>query len=188
PEIKNLIAYLRFIINPNDDNAFLTIINTPPRKIGSITLKKLIQFAKENKKSLFCSISDIEIKKIFKKNTFKNLQKFTVWIKKIIDMIDQDSLSILDKIIIDINYKEWLKNNSTDLKTNNFKIKNVDTLVKWIKQMLTGNAIEKPLNLFEIVAKFILRDIVDKKEENTDINTIRLMTLHASKGLEFPFV
>lgn len=188
PEIKNLIAYLRFIINPNDDNAFLTIINTPPRKIGSITLKKLIKFAKENKTSLFYSISNIEIKKIFKKNTFKNLQKFTFWIKNIIDMIDKDSLCILDKIIIDINYKEWLKKNSTDLKTNNFKIKNVDTLVKWIKQMLTGNEIEKPLNLFEIVAKFILRDIVDKKEENTHINKIHLMTLHASKGLEFPFV
>jgi len=188
PEIKNIIAYLRFIINPDDDNAFLKIVNIPPRKIGIITLKKLSQFAKKKKMSLFYSSFDIEIKKILTKYTLKNLQNFTTWIKDIIYMIEKDPFFVLDKIIIDIKYKEWLKNSSEDLKVSNFKIKNIDTLIKWIKQMLTGHNTEKPLNLSKIIAKFILRDIIDNKENYTHVNKIQLMTLHSAKGLEFPFV
>ncbi|CAL4044105.1 DNA helicase Rep [Buchnera aphidicola] len=188
PEIKNLIAYLRFIINPDDDITFLRIINTPPRKIGLITIKKLSLFAKQKNKSLFNSSFDVEIKKFLTKNTLKNLQNFTIWIKDLINMIEKDSFFILDKIIIDIKYKEWLKNSSTDLKIINCKIKNVDTLIKWIKQMLIGNKIEKPLDLSKVIEKFALRDIIDNKDNDTHIDKIKLMTLHGSKGLEFPFV
>lgn len=188
PEIKNIIAYLRLIINPNDDNAFLKIVNTPPRKIGLITLKKLTEFAKKKKTSLFYSSFDIEIKKFLTKYTVENLQNFTMWIKNIIDMAEKDPFFILDKIIVDIKYKEWLKSSSDDIKVSNFKIKNIDTLIRWIKQMLTGNNTEKPLNLSKIIEKFILRDIIDSKEHYTHVNKIQLMTLHAAKGLEFPFV
>ncbi|HXK00671.1 MAG TPA: DNA helicase Rep [Buchnera sp. (in: enterobacteria)] len=188
PEIKNIITYLRFIINPDDDNAFLKIVNTPPRKIGTITLKKLNQFAKKKKMSLFYSSFDIRIKNILTKYTLKNLQNFTFWIKNIIDMIEKNPFLVLDKIITEIKYKEWLKNSTKDLAISNFKIKNIDTLIKWIKQMLTGNNTEKPLNLSNIIAKFTLRDIVDSKENHTHMNKVQLMTLHSAKGLEFPFV
>ncbi|WP_343377691.1 UvrD-helicase domain-containing protein [Buchnera aphidicola (Formosaphis micheliae)] len=192
PEIKYLIIYLRFITNLNDNYAFTKIINIPSRKIGNITVKKLTALAKKNKISLFQSIFNPEINNILNKNSINILQNFAQWIKEIVQIVKFKPTTVLNKIVCDIQYKEWLLNQSSDIELNKTKIKNIDLFISWINQMLKNQDTKNQTNLSNVIAQFTLRDVIEN--DNSDIynnnihNKIHLMTLHSSKGLEFPFV
>ncbi|HMI77093.1 MAG TPA: DNA helicase Rep [Buchnera sp. (in: enterobacteria)] len=188
PEIKHLISYLRFVVNPNDNNAFLKIINLPSRQIGSVTLNKLTTWAKKNKKSFFDASIDIELKKILTVRSINNLEKFIFWIQSIINLVELTPYDVLDNIVKDIKYEKWIYKNTIDPNIRTCKINNISIFSKWIKDMLKGNQTDTPLNLSQIITKFTLRDVIDNTVDNHDIDKVQLMTLHASKGLEFPVV
>ncbi|CAL4326644.1 DNA helicase Rep [Buchnera aphidicola] len=188
PEIKDLLSYLRIIINPDDDYAFMRIINVPSRKIGLITLNKLEKFASKEKKSLFQVSSNIKNKNFLTENTKNKIHKFIFWIKKIIQLSYLEPSNILDKIINDIEYEVWLSKILKEPNQIKKSVNNIHTLSQWIKTMLEGNAFEKPMALSEIVAQMTLRDISNKHVKENQQDRVQLMTLHASKGLEFPSV
>ncbi|ANZ22768.1 ATP-dependent DNA helicase Rep [Buchnera aphidicola (Diuraphis noxia)] len=188
-EIKDLLSYLRIIINPNDNAALIRIINIPSRKIGSITLKKIEKYTTKQKKSLFDAINDIELEKIINKKTIKKLKDFIDLIQEFIDLADIAPYKILDKIIHDIEYEKWLYKSLKDPKKIQKSINNIYTLSEWLKNMIQGDELEKPMSLSKIITRMTLRDIVTKNtKKQSDNNKVQLMTLHASKGLEFPTV
>src|SRR5690606_26912240 len=82
-EIKDVMAYLRLIINPDDDNAFLRIINTPRRQIGTSTLEALGHYAGERHVSLFAAAQEIGLQSHIAEKNLERLQRFTHWIKQI---------------------------------------------------------------------------------------------------------
>ncbi|AHG60968.1 Rep [Buchnera aphidicola str. G002 (Myzus persicae)] len=189
PEIKDLLSYLRVIINPNDNCAFMRIINTPARKIGIVTLKKLEKWAIKNNKSFFEASNDIEMKSILREVTINKIKKFTFWIKKTTQLFYLKPFKILDNIINDIQYEKWLSKILKEPNKIKNSINNIHTLSKWIKNMLQGDEFEKPMTLSQIVTRMTLRDISDKNIKNNNYeDKVQLMTLHASKGLEFPSV
>ncbi|CAL4325983.1 DNA helicase Rep [Buchnera aphidicola] len=189
PEIKDLISYLRLIINPNDNYAFSRILNTPQRQIGLKTLNKLEVFATEKNISLFESINNVKIKEILKEKTILKIKKFISWIKKTIKLAYFNPHNILDTIINDIKYELWLNKISKDPKKAQKSINNIYTLSSWVKDMLSGNKFEKPMTLLQIITKMTLRDILEKQKKVDEIvNQVQLMTLHSSKGLEFSSV
>ncbi|AAM68108.1 DNA helicase Rep [Buchnera aphidicola] len=190
PEIKDLLSYLRLIVNPDDNHAFIRILNIPHRQIGLTTLNKLEELASKKNKSLFQISNDIEIKKILRERTVKKIKDFIYWIKKIIKLSLLKEDIILDKIINDIKYELWLTKILKEPKKIKTSINNIYTLSNWLKEMLRGNEFEKPMNLLQIVKKMTLRDILEKKIQINEIpkNRVQLMTLHSSKGLEFSSV
>lgn len=87
-----------------------------------------------------------------------------------------------------INYEDYLYETSTSAKAAEMRMKNVSELYRWITDMLTGNAENPPMTLAEVVMKLTLRDMMERNEEEDESDAVQLLTLHASKGLEYPYV
>lgn len=188
-EIKDLLCYLRIIINKNDNSAFMRVINVPSRQIGIITLKKIEKWANKKNKNLYEAINNIELKKILNKKTINKLNNFILLIEKLIKSSLLKPSKILDEIINEIQYEKWLSKILKEPKKIKKSINNIHTLSTWIKNMIQGDKFEKPMNLSKIIARMTLRDIVDQSiKKDTKNNRVQLMTLHASKGLEFSSV
>ncbi|QCI17389.1 DNA helicase Rep [Buchnera aphidicola (Aphis helianthi)] len=188
PEIKDLLSYLRLIINHNDNYAFIRVLNTPCRRIGITTLNKIEELAIKKNTSFFQISSDPEIKKILRVSTVNKITKFITWINEITLLSFSKPSCILDVIINDIQYESWLSKNLKESDKIKNSVNNIYMLSNWIKSLLKGNNFEKPMNLLEIITKMTLRDIINNTKKPKDANQVQLMTLHSSKGLEFSSV
>ncbi|QCI21861.1 ATP-dependent DNA helicase Rep [Buchnera aphidicola (Hyadaphis tataricae)] len=190
PEIKDLLNYLRIVINPDDNYAFMRIINIPSRKIGVITLNKLEKYANQTNFSLFQISNNLQKPSFLNQNTINKIKKFVTLINKFHELSYSNPSEILDIIIKEIKYESWLSKILKEPKKITNSINNINTLSEWLKQMIEGNEFEKPMNLSKIVTKMSLRDVIKKNHLNQEEtnNQVQLMTLHASKGLEFSSV
>ncbi|BGI51622.1 MAG: DNA helicase Rep [Buchnera aphidicola (Ceratovacuna japonica)] len=186
-EIKNLLNYLKLIINPNNDFSFLQVINTPNRKIGKVTLSKLKLLSKNNNISLFKSCSSKKLCKIFNKKSVNNLKKFIIWFNKIIIFSIKSPDKVLYKIVKDTNYIDWIKKKKYNLEKFETCIKNLKIFLSWVKNFCKNKNKDYKLIFQEIIEKLVVEDENSKKDFKKK-KFIKLMTLHGSKGLEFPFV
>ncbi|WP_343189940.1 UvrD-helicase domain-containing protein [Buchnera aphidicola (Astegopteryx bambusae)] len=186
-EIKNLLNYLKLIININNDFSFLQVINTPNRKIGKITLHKLKKFSEENKISLFKSCSHKKIHKNLNLYSLKNLKKFILWFNKILIFSKSYPEKVLYKIVKDTNYISWIEKKNNNSEKLYCCIKNLKTFLLWVKNFCINRNKDNKLIFQEIVEKLLIEDENDRKDIKNK-NFVKLMTLHSSKGLEFPFV
>jgi len=91
-------------------------------------------------------------------------------------------------MIREINYEDWLYDTSPSPKAAEMRMKNVTQLFSWVTNMLEGDDEEEPMLLPAIVTRLTLRDMMERGEDEDDADQVQLMTLHASKGLEFPYV
>ena len=189
-EIKDIMAYLRVLVNPDDDNAFLRIVNTPRREIGPATLEKLGSYANMRGKSLFEASFELGLEQHLKGRGLDNLRRFTQWIVAISDNAERgNTVEAVRSLVRDINYEDWLYETSTSAKAAEMRMKNVSDLYSWIVADLEGdNTDQEEKTLKEVVQRLTLRDMMERGEDNEDADQVQLMTLHASKGLEFPFV
>lgn len=189
-EIKDIMAYLRMLVNPDDDNAFLRIVNTPRREIGPVTLEKLGSYANMRGKSLFDASFEMGLEQTLSGRGLENLRRFTSWLVKIADQAERgDTVEAVRSLVRDINYEDWLYETSSSPKAAEMRMKNVSDLYSWIVADLEGdNYDQEEKSLKEVVQRLTLRDMMERGEEDDDSDAVQLMTLHASKGLEFPYV
>ena len=188
-EIKDMMAYLRLVVNQYDDAAFLRIVNTPKREIGTATLEKLGSLAQEKHVSLFEAIFDFELIQRVTPKAYDALQKFARWIVELNDEIQRSEPErAVRSMLASLHYEEYLYEYATSSKAAEMQSKNVATLFDWVADMLKGDEFNEPMNLNQIVTRLTLRDMLERGEEEDDSDQVQLMTLHASKGLEFPHV
>ncbi|PAR26468.1 DNA helicase Rep [Vibrio metoecus] len=189
-EIKDIMAYLRVLVNPDDDNAFLRIVNTPKREIGPATLEKLGSYANMRGKSLFAASFELGLEQHLAGRGLDNLRRFTEWLVAIADNAERgNSVEAVRALVRDIRYEDWLYETSASPKAAEMRMKNVSDLYSWIVADLEGdNPDQEEKTLKEVVQRLTLRDMMERGEENDDSDAVQLMTLHASKGLEFPYV
>ncbi|KXZ35946.1 DNA helicase Rep [Vibrio alginolyticus] len=189
-EIKDIMAYLRVLVNPVDDNAFLRIVNTPRREIGPVTLEKLGSYANMRGKSLFESSFEMGLEQHLTGRGLENLRRFTQWLVAIADQAERgDTVEAVRSLVRDIHYEDWLYETSASPKAAEMRMKNVSDLYSWIVADLEGdNYDQEEKTLKEVVQRLTLRDMMERGEEDEDSDAVQLMTLHASKGLEFPYV
>ncbi|HHX8492447.1 TPA: DNA helicase Rep [Vibrio diabolicus] len=189
-EIKDIMAYLRVLVNPDDDNAFLRIVNTPRREIGPVTLEKLGSYANMRGKSLFESSFEMGLEQHLTGRGLENLRRFTQWLVAIADQAERgDTVEAVRSLVRDIHYEDWLYETSASPKAAEMRMKNVSDLYSWIVADLEGdNYDQEEKMLKEVVQRLTLRDMMERGEEDEDSDAVQLMTLHASKGLEFPYV
>ena len=186
-EIKDIMAYLRLLINPDDDNAFLRIINTPRRQIGTQTLQQLVSYATERSCGLFQACDEIGLEQYLSGSGRERLQRFHQWFSHIQQACYQaDPIPLIHEMIEDIDYFGWLVQNASSVKVAEGRMKNVNLLIDSIKKMLEDQEDDDALEA--AIGKLVLRDMLDEQQEESANDRAQLMTLHAAKGLEFPFV
>ncbi|GAD90970.1 MULTISPECIES: DNA helicase Rep [Vibrio] len=189
-EIKDVMAYLRVLVNPDDDNAFLRIVNTPRREIGPVTLEKLGSYANMRGKSLFEASFELGLEQTLSGKGLESLRRFTEWLVRVGDNAERgNTVEAVRSLVRDINYEDWLYETSASPKAAEMRMKNVSDLYSWIVADLEGDNYDKEeKTLKEVVQRLTLRDMMERGEDDAEADQVQLMTLHASKGLEFPYV
>ncbi|EJD6538742.1 DNA helicase Rep [Providencia rettgeri] len=188
PEIKDLLAYLRVLTNPEDDSAFLRIVNTPRREIGPKTIQKLGEWANQRGKSLYQASFDLGLEQTLKGKGLEALQRFAHWMDGIVQTSQREPLIAVRDLLREMDYESWLYETSTSTKAAEMRMKNVNQLFTWMSEMVEGDELNDPMTLSQVVTRFTLRDMMERGEDDEESDQVQLMTLHASKGLEFPYV
>jgi len=195
-EIKDIMAYLRLMVNGDDDNAFLRIINTPRRQIGTSTLEKLGHYANERQISLMAAIDEVGLQSQLPPQNLERLQRFRHWLEGVArHCADGDPIAAIREMIDDIDYEGWLHQNASSTAVAEKRMENVHFLVAQIRKLLEKDDMEIEAEeapgdsaVEDAIAKLVLRDILERQEEDSADDKVQLMTLHAAKGLEFPHV
>lgn len=188
-EIKDVMAYLRLLVNQDDDNALLRIINVPRREIGHATLEKIGNLANQLHISLFAACCHPELGNHLPARGLHAVQQFAQWIAQLAANAERaEPAEAIRDLIRQSHYEAWLFETSPSPKAAEMALKNVNELYRWITEMLQGKDDEPALPLTEVVSKLCLRDMLERQEQEDNADQVQLLTLHASKGLEFPVV
>lgn len=187
-EIKDLLSYFRLIVNHNDEEALWRIINFPARGIGKTTMDKLVIASKEHGLSLFETIEDIaNLKLSINAGTIRKLNAFTNMIKAFkIQSETENAFVIAENVVKNTGMvKELQKDHSPD---GVMRLDNVQELINSIKVFTETQ--KEIADSDDLIATF-LEDVAlltDADKDDNDTNKVSLMTIHTSKGLEFPHV
>jgi ATP-dependent DNA helicase Rep len=215
PEIRDILAYLRLIANDNDDPAFIRAATTPRRGIGQATLQALGQFAAERQLSLFEAVFEIDAAEKLAGKQLEPLLVFSEFIQRIqsragrktgavllrpaqasligsdqaaspvagVDGAVQDSAgAILDDLLAAIQYERYLYDTLEERPAQN-RWQNVLEFIGWLKR----KAEEDDMGLLDLVQHVALVTMLERGDDD-EPDAVKLSTLHASKGLEYPHV
>lgn len=189
-EIKDIMAYLRLTVNPDDDNAFLRIVNVPRRGIGPQTLERIGQLANQEQISLFAACQIHGLHTMLGPQAYQSVQTFTTLIESTArdaDSPGEASVQAIRQLIGQIDYEAWLFESSPSPAAAEMRMKNVNELYRWVSEMLSEED-DEALSLTQVVSKLMLRDMLSRQDDDDAGDQVQLMTLHASKGLEYPYV
>jgi len=182
-EIKDLIAYLRLIANPDDDPAFIRAATTPRRGVGPGTLTALGTWAAERQISLFEAAFESGLEAKISARQLEPLRAFVDYISRISDRaLKEPAGQLLHELLSHIEYEAWLLE-SEEERAAMKRWGNVCEFRDWLAKK--GEEDEK--NLIELTQTVALMNLLEGREE-AEPNAVRLSTLHAAKGLEFPHV
>lgn len=181
-EIKDILAYLHLINNPRDDNALLRVINTPPRKIGKTTITRLVEHAATRRMSLLDAARESGL--------IESLAKpAAVAVAKFVSLYDRMSLvaaapveEVLGHVLTESGYHDFLRRSPDE--EDQERLANIEELLTAARQFDERHPTDAPLEAF--LEESCLVNDTDAWQADDDRAT--LMTLHASKGLEFPVV
>lgn len=187
-EIKDILAYLKIMVNPDDDCAFLRIINVPKREIGPATIEKLSEYAKTRNMSLYEASFELGLEQSLSGKPLERLRHFSNWVALMSDNLARgDVISNIQEILKHIQYERWLFDTCTNPKIAERSMEHVNELIAWITRLLNTEQ-EEPQTLSDVLNKVLLSDILEHQQEEKMPDVVQLMTLHAVKGLEFPHV
>jgi ATP-dependent DNA helicase Rep len=193
-EIKDIMAYLRLIVNPDDNNALLRIINTPRRQIGTNTIVSLSHYASDRGIGLFSAMAEVGLAQHLSDSAYQRIQQFHRWIDRIIrESESDDPISAINEMLDDMDYLGWLHQHASSPQVAERRMENVQFLVRSINDTLNKSQEETltetpETTLKDAIAKLVLMDLLERQEEEDIDDRVQLMTLHAAKGLEFPHV
>lgn len=191
-EIKDLLAYFRLTINPNDEEALLRVINYPRRGIGKTSIEKLQVLAHENKLSLWSVIEQIHRVNNFPKATANKIAEFVTMIKSYMkDLKTKNAFEMADHIAKSSGIYRSLSAERDD-DEGVMRFENLEELLNGLKEFSESESDEVGAdNNIRSLEEFmqdvaLYTDADDKNKEES--NAVTLMTIHAAKGLEFPYV
>ncbi|MCQ2031371.1 DNA helicase Rep [Stutzerimonas zhaodongensis] len=188
-EVKDLMSYFRLLVNPDDDNAFLRVINVPRREIGSTTLEKLGNYATARKISMYTACDEMGLGEHLDSRFTDRLSRFKRYMDSLRQQCAQnDPIAALRSMVMDIDYETWVRQQTSSDKAADFRMGNVWFLIDALKNTLEKDE-EGEMTIEEAIAKLVLRDMLERQQEEEEgADGVQMMTLHASKGLEFPYV
>jgi len=179
-EIRDGLAYLRLLANPDDNPAFMRVINTPRRGLGSSALARLATYAEAVGKSLFEAGLDELFQNELSQPAARALRGFTNLLIDFNDRMGRDGIaSVYRELLEHIGYIDWLIEQDDDPKKGERRRRNLDDLIGWIERLADDTQSTE-----ELIARVSL--VAGPDDDRSDAaDLVRLMTLHAAKGLEF---
>jgi DNA helicase-2/ATP-dependent DNA helicase PcrA len=181
-EIKDLIAYLRVIANPNDEESLLRIMNFPQRGIGKTTVERMLAFAKRHGLTLFQTMSRVYEVIDIKERIQRNVKNFKIILDKYINLKNTLSISELSHSLVDeLEIIQTFKEEKTEESLQ--RLENINQLLLFISNYSKLNPDTKLEKFLEEVS--LLTDLDNYDQEK---NAVSLLTFHSAKGLEWPIV
>ncbi|WP_332671649.1 UvrD-helicase domain-containing protein [Aromatoleum sp.] len=181
-EIRDLIAYLRLLMNEDDDLAFIRAITTPRRGVGAGTIEALGNYAGRRHVSLFAACFEEGGAHALNARQLEQVQEFANFINRIQYRAHREpAVRVLEDLLAAIRYEAWLFEH-LDTREAESKWSNVRDFVGWLGR----KGEEDGKNLVELTQTIALISMLDK--EDAEFDGVQLATLHASKGLEFKHV
>ncbi|MDX8399318.1 MAG: UvrD-helicase domain-containing protein [Gallionellaceae bacterium] len=182
PEIKDLVAYLRLIANPDDDPAFIRAVTTPKRGIGNSTLEKLASYAGTRDISMFEAAFESPMEEKLPARQHEELLTFCNFINRMEARAAKEECEpVLSDLMNAIDYEAWLFD-SHEPRQAESKWSNVSDFVDWIKRKSEADG----KTLLAMTQTIALMNLLESREDEVD--AVSLSTLHAAKGLEFGHV
>lgn len=189
-EIKDMVAYLKILANPSDEISVKRIINIPKRSIGKTTIGKIEKYSKEKKQTFFQSLLEAEKIPSLSAKTVQSIKEFTIFILK--KQKEMELAGILDVDVehptpytisqyLNFIYTSWY---NAELESNYAEeelINKKENVVEFIDKIISMEKESSPLKLHDLLENIAL--ISEKNDDKSE--KITMMTLHASKGLEF---
>ena len=181
-EIRDLIAYLRLLVNEDDDLAFIRAITTPRRGIGAGTLEALGAYAGKRHIGLFAAVFEEGVTQHLNPKQLQGVQEFAGFINRLQYRAPREpAAQLLEDLLGAIQYEAWLFEHCATREAES-KWNNVRDFVGWLGK----KGAEEGKNLLDLTQTIALISMLDK--EDPDFDGVQMATLHASKGLEFPHV
>ncbi len=181
-EVKDLVAYLRLVANPDDDAAFLRAIVAPKREVGATTLEKLGEIAGRQHCSLLRAASNASVIGQLSARPGNAVAGFVELVEHLRRIaVDRGAAGLADALVAETRYDQHLKAEAPDKALFERRMENVGELVAWLKASVRKSAD----GVGELAAQLALLGNADRDDSG---NAVRLMTLHSAKGLEFRFV
>ena len=183
-EIKDVLSYLRLLANPDDDPAFLRAATTPKRGIGDTTLGKLNDYAKQHECSLFQAAQSMEALAALSAKNREAVQQFVYLMQDYqARAAADDAGEVVQNLLQEIEYESYLAGADEGGKAAEMRWQNVQDLAGWLAKK--GEEGEK--NLIELTQTIALMTLLEGRDDG-EVDAVKMSTLHASKGLEYPFV
>ncbi len=181
-EIKDLLAYLRLLANPEDDAAFLRIANIPRRDIGTATLERLGAYSRERERPLFSASFELGLSNVLAPRAIEALGRFARMISRLSERAEREpAREVCESLIEEIDYRRWLDDQSRDERERAKRRDSIDEFLTWI-----GRGGED-MTLAERLRQLAIAEMAGRDEDEVR-KQVQLMTLHAAKGLEFQAV
>ncbi len=181
-EIKDILSYLHLINNPRDDLALLRIINVPARKIGKATIDRLADHATRRQLSLLDAARECRAIASLSSSAAGHVEKFVALIDRLIAAANGQVEEVLGLVLAESGYKEQFVGSEDE--EDQQRLANIEELLTVAREFDERHAVSRPLEEF-LEEVSLVNDTDDWENEN---DRVTLMTLHASKGLEFPVV
>ena len=183
-EIKDVIAYLRLLYNPEDSLSLMRVINVPKRNIGATTIEHLADYAEQNGISLFEALSSTDDIPAITKRARASLEEFSIMIFELLNHVDEwDVQTLIEETIKQSGYGAMLDKDAEHDVQGESRKENVGEFLSVAKDYMDSNP---QGNLQDFLENIALVSDVDEFEGSE--SKVTLMTLHAAKGLEFPVV
>ena len=185
-EVKDLMAYLRLLANPEDDPAFLRVVNVPRREIGPSTLEGLADYARQRQISLMSACGEIGLSMHLAERQRAHLGDFADLIGEYARRAQSDPVAAVRALVQSIDLPGWVRENASSQAVADRRLENLNELIDWLGALTKGDLRDKTLG--ELVSHLTLMDVLERQDEADGGDRVHLMTLHAAKGLEFPRV
>jgi len=178
-----VLSYLRLVANPDDDPAFIRALTTPKRGVGNVTLEKLGAYAGERHKALFLAAQEEGFRSQIQPAQLTQLDEFCRFINTLTYRATSEPAGeLVQEMLKAVGFEAWLYD-SEEPRPAETKWKNVQELVGWLAKK--GEADGK--NVIELVQTIALITMLEGRDEG-EVDAVHMSTLHASKGLEYPYV
>ena len=194
-EIRDFLAYLKALINPNDDVSLLRIANVPARGLSDVTMERLLAASHERKGSVFAAMKNPAVTTTFQSKTRESIERFVEIIERTRGQLDTESLAhdpktlqtMAERFLEEIGYFAELRRSEKNPETAENRVRNLKDLIA----NLDGSD-AAALPPFDRLHAFLEQITLDNEREDKDDDApgdaVTLITMHSCKGLEFPNV
>jgi superfamily I DNA/RNA helicase len=188
-EIRDVMAYLKTFVNPNDDNNMLRIANVPARGLSDVTMERLLMTSQERHCSVYASMRHTDVLESFQSRTRESIMAFVGLIEQSRAAIQENKMPIsqwTQEFLKEIDYLNDLRRTEKNVENGENRVRNLLDFVGTIDKDAAGT--EPALERIDTFLEEITLDNDRKEEKETLTDAVTLITTHSCKGLEFPQV